>query len=96
MVVAHVLVDGECDFGAFAAFDDVSGFGEVHTEGFLGENAADVFVFENVEDDFVLFIGGDGDVDDLDVFVFEHLLVGCVDVGYLVAVCNGLCVFAGA
>ena len=50
LVEAHVLIYGENDAGAFAGFDGLEGFGVIHAEGFLGEDAADGSAFAGGED----------------------------------------------
>ncbi len=96
LVVAHVLIDGESNVGSFAKIDDAFSLFVVHAEGLLRKDPADVVLaFDDLLNDLKLDIGGNGDVDNLDIGVIEKRFVGLVRGRNLVSFGNGLSILEG-
>jgi hypothetical protein len=81
LVEAHVLVDRQNFAGRLSLRCESFCSGEIERQRLLRQDGLDVLLLQRVPDQVRLLIGRKGDVDDLDVRIFNQRLWRGVDLG---------------
>ncbi len=93
MVVAHVLIHGQCDTRLLTQFDNLLGFAVVQAHWLLGQHASNVVVVLNdFSHHFQLHIRRHSHIDNFEFRIGEQFLVGRIDLGQRMAFGNSFCV----
>ena len=98
LVIAHVLIDSQCDLMLFAQSDNFDSFTAIGAEGFLSEDPGELMgCIESSSDDVCLTVRRDSHIQYLNIRLCDNFFHGTADCGDLPAAGNsgGLTVRSG-